>query len=245
MKASIHQPHYFPWIGYFDKMAKADVFVLLDQVQFEKGSQMIRNRVLDPNGEIKFLTISGETKDFLNREYRELITKDIPQWTARQMNALKSYYRKAPGAKEIFPLLDEFFQQDHSTICGWVCGSIELVRELLDIRTPLIYQSAVDYDRQNRKSDLVYAICKAVGADTYFSGRGASVDYLDREKFAENGVKIVFQDFTHPVYPQCNSKEFVPGISVLDLLFNCGVEESRRIFWDNVHSTHEFDEIEE
>lgn len=245
MNTAIHQPHYFPWIGYFDKMAKADAFVLLDQVQFEKGSQMIRNRVLDPNGEIKFLTISGETKDFLNREYRELTTKDIPQWTARQMNALKSYYRKAPGAKEIFPLLDEFFQQDHSTICGWTCASIELVRTLLDIKTPLIFQSAIDYDRRSRKSDLVYAICNALGADTYFSGRGGSMTYLNREKFAENGVKIVFQDFTHPVYHQCNSEEFVPGISALDLLFNCGIEESRRIFWDNVHSTHEFDEIEE
>lgn len=244
MRAAIHQPHYFPWIGYFDKMAKADVFVLLDQVQFEKGSQMIRNRVLAPTGEIKFLTISGDTKDFLNREYRELAVKDVPDWTTRQMNAIKSYYRKVPGAKEMLPLLEEFFQRSDSTICQWVCGSIELVRRLLDIRTPLIYQSEIDYDRQNRKSDLVYAVCKSIGADTYFSGRGASAEYLDREKFAENGVRIVFQDFTHPVYPQCNSKEFVPGISVLDMLFNCGIEESRRIFWENVRSTHEFEEIE-
>lgn len=65
--------------------------------------------------------------------------------------------------------------------------------------------------------------------------------YLNREKFVENGVKIVFQDFTHPVYTQCSSKEFITGISILDLLFNCGVEESRRIFWENVRSTHEFE----
>lgn len=244
MYASIHQPHYFPWVGYFDKMAKADVFVLLDQVQFGKGSQMIRNRVLDTNGEVKFLTISGETKDFLNREYRELATKDIPLWTARQVNALSSYYRKTPGAKELFPILKAFFQREYPTICQWTCGSIELIRELLDIRTPLLYQSDISYDHSCKRSDLVYAICKAIGANTYFSGRGASVEYLDREKFAENGVKIVFQDFTHPVYPQCNSKEFIPGISILDMLFNCGVEETRRIFWENVHSTHEFEEIE-
>lgn len=241
MHASIHQPHYFPWIGYFDKMAKADAFVLLDQVQFEKSSQMIRNRVLDPNGAVKFLTISGDTKDFLNREYRELAAKDNPQWTERQMNALRNYYRRAPGAKEMLPVMEEFFQRNEPTICRWTCGSIELVRRLLDIRTPLIYQSDVPYDHDCRRSDLVYAICNAIGADTYFSGRGASVEYLDREKFAENGVKIVFQDFTHPVYPQCNSKEFIPGISVLDMLMCCGVEESRRIFWENVRSTHEFE----
>lgn len=244
MKVAIHQPHYFPWLGYFDKMAKADVFVLLDQVQLEKNSLMLKNRILDKNGEVKFITISGETKGFLGREYRDILTKDVDVWKSRQMNAMRDYYRKAAFSKEIIPLLEEFFKQDLPTICQWTCGSIEWVRKLLGITTPLIYQSDVEYDRESRRSDLVYAICKAIGADTYFSGRGASVEYLDRERFAENGVSIVFQDFQHPVYPQCNSTEFVPGISVLDLLFNCGIEESRRIFWENVNSTHEFDGIE-
>lgn len=241
MIASIHQPHYFPWIGYFDKMAKADTFVILDQVQFEKGSQMIRNRVLSDTGEVKYITISGNTKDFLNREYRELATKNVEEWTSRQMNALQSYYRKARCRSEIFPLLEKFFQGKYPTICEWTCASMNLIREILEIKTPLLYQSAIEYDRNNKRSDLVYAICNAIGADIYFSGRGASMTYLDRGKFAENGVKIVFQDFQHPIYPQCNSSEFIPGISVLDMLFNCGIEESRQIFWNNVKQTHEFE----
>ena len=241
MIASIHQPHYFPWLGYFDKMAKADVFVLLDQVQLEKNSLMLKNRVPATNGELKFLTITADTQNYLEREYREIATKNDTVWKSRQLNALQNYYRRAAGCKEVLPLVEQFLSQEHTTVCQWTCGSIELIRELLDIRTPLIYQSAVDYDHDLRRSDLVYGICKSIGADTYFSGRGASVAYLDREKFAENGVKIVFQDFTQPVYPQINTKEFIPGISVLDMLFNCGIEESRRIFWENVRSTHEFD----
>lgn len=244
MRAAIHQPHYFPWVGYFDKMAKVDTFVLLDQVQLEKNSLMLKNRILDKNGEIKFITISGETKGFLGKEYRDILTKDVEVWKSRQMNAMRDYYRKAAFSKEIIALLEEFFKQDLPTICQWTCASIELVRELLGITTPLVLQSDVDYDRSLRRSDLVYAICSAVGADTYFSGRGASVEYLDREKFAENNVEIVFQSFQHPVYPQCNAKEFTPGISILDMLFNCGFEESRRIFWENVNSSHEFDGIE-
>ena len=240
MRASIHQPHYFPWVGYFDKMAKADVFVLLDEVQFEKGSPMNRNRVLDPAGDVKYLTISGETKSFLDREYRDLPTKDAAVWTARQLSALENYYRRAKHRKEILPVLEEFFQQEHETVCQWVCASIELGRQLLNVKTPVIYQSDVDYDRTCKKSDLVYAICNSLGADTYFSGRGGSVQYLDREKFAANGVSIVFQDFTHPIYEQCHEGEFVPGVSVLDMLFNCGIEETRRIFWENVKSTCEF-----
>lgn len=244
MKAAIHQPQYFPWLGYFDKMAKADAFVLLDQVQLEKNSLMLKNRVLDKNGGTKYITISADTKGYLEKEYRRIETKDIGGWTTRQMNVLRDYYRKAAYSAEIFPLLEEFFKNSFPTLCEWTCASIECVRGLLDIKTPLVYQSGIECDRECRRSDLVYALCKAIGADTYFSGRGASVEYLNREKFAENGVKIIFQDFQHPVYPQCNSKEFIPGISVLDLLFNRGIEESRHIFWENVNSTHEFDESE-
>lgn len=240
MKAAIHQPHYFPWVGYFDKMAKADLFVLLDEVQLVKSSCMIRNRVLDAEGQIKYLTISGDKKDFLNRQYCDIPTKDIAIWTSRQMNALKNYYRRASAAREVFPLLESFFQCAYPTVCQWTCASIQMVRELLDIETPLVYQSQIAYDRTYKKSDLVYAICKEVGADTYLSGRGASMEYLDREKFAENHVRIVFQDFTPPVYPQCSSREFVPGISILDMLLNCGIQETKRLFWENVHSTHEF-----
>lgn len=245
MKAAIHQPHYFPWLGYFDKMAKADAFVLLDQVQLEKNSLMLKNRVLDKNSGVKFITISANTRGYLEKEYRQIATKNIEEWIQRQMNALRDYYRKAAYSGEILPLLEEFFKNRFPTVCEWACASIEWVRTLLDIKTPLVYQSGIEYDRSCRRSDLVYALCRAISADTYFSGRGGSVDYLDREKFAENGVKIIFQDFQHPVYPQINTMEFVPGISVLDLLFNCGIEESRRIFWENVNSTHEFDEIEE
>lgn len=241
MRVSIHQPHYFPWLGYLDKMAKADMFVILDEVQFEKSSQMIRNRVLDQNGETKYLTISGDTKNFLDRRYCDLCVKEPEIWTKRQMDALRNYYRKSKAKNEIFPLLEQFFSQEYATICQWTCGSIEWTRNILGITTPLLYQSQIDYDRSCKKSDLVYSICNALHADVYFSGRGASVDYLEREKFAEHGVNIVFQDFVHPVYPQISSVSFVPGISILDMLLNCGIEESRRIFWENVHSTHEFE----
>ena len=242
MRVAIHQPHYFPWIGYFDKMAKADRFVILDQVQFEKGSQMIRNRVIDTNGEPKFLTISGETGNFLEKEYRELATKNTREWTDKQLNSIKNYYRKSRGFKEMLPIMEEFLSRDYPTICEWTCASMTLVRQLLDIQTPLLMQSEIEYDHAFRKSDLVYAICNALGADTYFSGRGASVEYLDWEKFEQNGINIVFQDFIHPVYQQVNTAEFIGGVSVLDILFNCGIEESRRIFWENVRSTNEFGE---
>lgn len=244
MKAAIHQPHYFPWIGYFDKMAKADTFVLLDQVQFEKGSQMSRNRIISPNGEAVFLSIQVDKRGYCEKQYSEIPAVNNKSWKAKHFSMLREYYRKGAGYQEMLPILEAFFKNDFPTLCEWTIASICLCRELLEIETRLILQSEVAYDRDNKKSDMDMEICKSIGADTYFSGRGASVEYLDREKFAENNVRIVFQDFRHPIYHQCNSKEFIPGISVLDMLFNCGIEESRRIFWENVNSTHEFEGIE-
>lgn len=245
MRVAIHQPHYFPWLGYFDKMAKVDAFILLDQVQFVKASQMVRNRIINPNGELQYLTIMADKRGYCDKMYSEISTVNNKEWKAKNLSLLRAWYRKGKGYNEMLQHMEQFFEQDFLTVCEWTIASINMIRELLDVRTPLILQSNVPYDHNNKKSDMDMELCKAVGADTYFSGRGASVEYLDREKFAENGVKIVFQDFTHPVYPQCNSNEFIPGISILDLLFNCGIEETRRIFWDNARSTHEFDEIEE
>lgn len=231
---AIHQPHYFPWIGYFDKLAKSDCFILLDEVQFEKGSQMIRNRVLDQHGEIKYLTIMAEIKGFLNKKYRNLRTKENVVWKTRQIDALENYYRKTRHKDEILEIFRGFLESDYSTVCEWTCGSIRLMSRLLGIKTKLILQSEISYDRESKKSNLVLSLCEAVKADTYLSGRGASVGYLDRKAFQDRGIAIDFQDFMHPIYKQTSSDKFVSGLSVLDMLFNVGVNEARDIFWRNV-----------
>lgn len=242
MKIAIHQPHYFPWIGYFDKIAKVDKFVLLDQVQFEKGSQMIRNRVVSDAGVIKYITISADTTNFLKKEYKDIQIKNADEWKTRQKNALKNYYRNADFLCEIMSILDVFWGNDYQTVCEWTCKSIELICGLLNIDTELIYQSDISYDKETRNSDLVLSICKKLKSDYYFSGRGASVKYLDQEKFKMNGIDIVFQDFGHPVYTQCNSENFIPGVSVIDMLFNCGIKEAKRLFWENIKKNNELDE---
>lgn len=227
MKIAIHQPHYFPWLGYFDKLKKVDKFVLLDQVQLEKGSQMIRNRVLDTNGCIKYLTISADTNNYLSKQYNDICTKNNEIWTVRQLNALGNYYKKSEYYGEIFPIVREFLSNDFQTVCECTIGSIRLMCELLGITTSIVYQSDVIYNRELRKSDLVFSICESLGADVYFSGKGASVDYLQKGHFAEHNIKIEFQEFTHPKYRQINAREFVAGLSILDVLFNCGIDGTK------------------
>lgn len=234
MIVGIHQPHYFPWLGFLNKIANSDSFVILDRVQLEKGSQMIRNRVLDNNGNIKYITISAETKDFLNKEYRFLRVKDKDIWTRNQRNALANYYGKAKFTNDILGILDEYFSNDFETLFEWVFESVRLSCSLLGIKTPLILQSELEYDSNNKKSDLVMNICKNVSADIYLSGMGASVKYLDKNKFKENGIEICFQNFIHPTYKQCQTEDFIPGLSILDVLFNCGVDNTKRLFWETI-----------
>ena len=240
MKCSIHQPHFFPWLGYFDKMAKTDAFVLLDEVQFVQASYMVRNRVISQNGNIEYLTITCNRRGYLEKKYSEIPTVDNKGWKRKHLGLLQGYYRKAPGYNEVMDQLQEFYRQDFPTVCEWTIASVKLVREWLGITTPLLYQSDISYDRANKRSDMDMEICKSVGADVYFSGRGFSVEYLDREKFAQNGIQIVFQDFTPPVYPQLHTTEFVPGLSSLDMFLNCGIGETRRLFWENVKRANEF-----
>lgn len=243
MKVAIQQPHYFPWVGYFDKMAKVDAFILMDTVQLEKRSPMTRNRVIAPNGDIKYLTISANQHGHREKAYREIPVSVDPGWKTDNLALIREFYRKAPFFSEIMPLVSKYYENNYPMLCDWTIASIQLVRDLLEIPTRLFLQSSLPYNQEDKKSDLILSLCLIVKADVYMAGRGASMAYLDQTSFKEHGVKIVFQDFQHPVYPQRNTAEFVPGISILDMFFNCGVEETCRIFWENVNSSHELDKM--
>lgn len=230
MRIAIHQPHYYPWLGYFHKIYNVDLFVVLDEVQFEKGSQMSRNRVLDNNGNIKYLTISIDSTDFLQKKYSEIRTKDNDIWIQKQKNCLNNYFRKSKYKQEVNEVLDGYFSNGFQTVFEWTYESIRLMNQIFGITTPLVLQSQINYPKDSRRSDLVLEICKALGADEYYAGNGASVNYLDRSEFRSNGIEIIFQEFAHPVYHQLNSDCFVPGLSVLDYMYNCGVDASEQLF---------------
>ena len=229
MTVGIHQPHYFPWMGYFDKMAKSDTFILLDDVQLEKGSYMYRNRIINAQGKVVYLTISGDKHGFLERSYREIESANDAQWLAKHEAELKRAYQESPYFYEVWPLLEDLFHTEEKTICAYCIRSILRLKELLEIPTKILLQSELPGEVTGRKNDLVLGLCKLVGADAYLSGNGAR-KYTDENSFSEAGIKLSYQQFTPPVYPQLHTEEFVPGLSLLDMLFNCGVKAVREYF---------------
>lgn len=253
MRAAIHQPHYFPWLGYFDKIAKVDLFVFMDEVQLEDRSYMLRNRFLRKDGELIYLSVTAAKKGYREKKYNEIETMDNARWQGKHLAYLRDLYSRSPYRDEILERLMPVFTKDYRFLYDVTKDSILLCMEILDIRTETVEQSALDYrrnggvpqDKNVRRSGDVLNICQAAGATAYMTGTGASLGFLDMEQFSATGIRVAVQSYQCPQYSQMFSKEFIPNISALDLLFNCGIEESRRIFWENVNRTHEFKESEE
>jgi len=239
MQIAIHQPHYFPWLGFFDKMAKVDKFIVMDVVQLTERSNMYRNLVLSQSGAEKYLTITFEKKDYIEKAYRELAINKSIKWQHNHRNFIKENYRKAEFFTEVWDKISWIFEKKYDLLFEAVYDSLVVIKEMLGINTSLINQSELIYNSNLRKSDLNLSLCMAVSADTYLSGNGAR-KYMNDMIFEQNGVKVVYQKFTYPTYNQINSEGFVPNLSSLDILFNCGIERTREIFWENVKSTNEF-----
>jgi hypothetical protein len=216
---AIHQPEHMPWLGFFEKMLRADVFVLLDDVQFSKGDFQNRNRVKGRDG-AQWLTVPVVQK--LGRKINEVETAG-DAWRAKHWKTLRSCYARAAHFDEFAGEFEEFYSHDWAKLSELNVEAIRMLARAFGVEKEFVFSSTLGAGGQ--KSERVLNICKAVGATRYYSGRAGST-YLDAEAFRREGVEIVVQQFEHPVYEQLFMKEqgFVPNLSAADLLFNCGAE---------------------
>jgi len=218
MIVSVHQPQYLPWLGYFDKIDRADVFVLLDNVQYKKNEWENRNRIKTPQGP-QWLTVPVLYK--FPQLISEVGINDRERWQHRQRQALLSNYRKAPHWPLLEPFFAEIFSRSWETIAEL---NIHVVRELttlLGITTPLHVASELPPFPDDPDERLI-AITGYFGGDAYLAGSGGH-DYMDLGKYGDAGVEVIFQEYRHPVYPQLWG-DFEPFMSVVDLIYNRGLE---------------------
>ena len=204
-----------PWLGYFDKMDHADCFVLLDNVQFKKNEWQNRNKIKTFNG-TQWLTVP------VNYRFPQKITEvhlhEAANWRRKQLQALRTNYSTAPFWKDAEEWLTTFYSQEWRELTAINRASIDWIREILGIGTPLRWASSMDL--RTDPTDRLLDICEKVGADTYLSGAGGR-EYLQLECFAAVGVEVIFQEYEHPVYSQ-NSENFESHLSAIDLVLNCG-----------------------
>jgi hypothetical protein len=222
MIVAAHQPNFLPWLGFFDRMRRADLFVFVDHVQFER--QNYQNRALIKTAEgARWITVPVHQRS----QKEKIVEKTIDnqgtgkhRWGRKAFLTMQYSYQAAPYYAHYAPRLKELLDGHWDRLADLNLALLEFTRSSLGIETPVLRSS--DLPVAGAKSDMVLNLCKAVGADTYLAGMGGSRHYLDVEAFERAGVKVQFQDFQHPKYPQIPGGGFVEGLSAVDLLFNCG-----------------------
>lgn len=221
MILSAHQPYFLPWCAFFDKVARSDIFVVLDHVQYGSESFQNRNRVKIASG-AHWITVPLQRRGLGERICDKAIQNE-GDWQRRIRLTLEQSYRKARFFADYFETLDEIFSRRWERLLDLNLALLRQMFEWLAIRTPMVRSSTLGIDAH--KTDLVAALCDYFGAGVYRSGVGGSRGYLDEAALAARGVKVVWNDYRHPVYRQQHMGcGFVPDLSAIDLLFNCGPE---------------------
>ena len=213
---AIHQPQYMPWLGYFDKIDRSDVFCLLDTVQYKKNEFQNRNRIKTADG-WQWLTVPVIYR--FPQRIEEVGVNQTVEWQRKHLQALKTNYSKAPFFETYYASFEDFYQKSFEMIVEVNLASIELLMDLLGLEGKLVLASSLPVETEDPTLRLV-EICKNFGGDSYLSGKDGA-KYMNVDMFESHQIEVLFQDFNHPEYPQCYGP-FEPNMSVVDLLFNCG-----------------------
>jgi hypothetical protein len=225
----MHQPNYIPWAGYFHKLAACDVFVFLDSVQYPRGQSITaRNLIKTPNG-VSYLTIPVRLRDASEGKASYLAVEFAdPRWKRRHLRTLEHAYKRAPYFDEVYALVARELEAERQFV-DLTIGLIGAVADYLGIETPCLRLSQL-LPTHGQKTDLIIEVCRSVNASTYLSGTFARV-YNDERKLAEHGISLRYDEFVPSPYPQLWG-DFVPNLSVLDMLFNCGPASRELILED-------------
>jgi len=224
---TIHQPEHMPWLGFMNKLLKADVFVLFDNIQYEKNYFQNRNRIATRNG-AQFLTVPVETKGYTEKTIKDMMIANTlqPKWKQKYLKTISETYGKHPFFNTLFPKVNSIFSVCDQNICDLNIALIKLFAELLDADCSFIRGSSLSVS--GAKSDLVLDICRELHADVYISGPSGR-DYMNMRSFSDANIMVSFNDFVHPSYTQKNCVSFLPYMSTLDLLMNVSPKEGREI----------------
>ena len=222
---AIHQPNFFPWLGYFNKIARADLFLIMDNAQYPKTGGTWSNRVrLLIGGAPAWVTTPIVRSYHGLRSIKEMQIIESAPWRAKLIKTIESNYGQAPFFESVFPVLAELINNPTERLAEYNTSAVASLSTALHIDpAKLVLGSTLR--TTGSATDLLISMIKAVGGTAYLCGGGAE-GYQEDEKFAEAGIQLVYQNFTHPVYPQRGAREFIPGLSVIDALMNCGFEQT-------------------
>lgn len=222
-RVAILQSNYIPWKGYFDLIASVDEFIIYDDMQYTRRDWRNRNQIKTPQGR-QWLTVPVKVKGKYYQTIRET-ELDGSDWAQAHWKALTLNYCRAPHFEEIASWLEPFYRHSsHTHLSVLNRELIEMICAWLGIKTQI--RNSWDYRLVEGKTERLVDLCVQAGASEYISGPAAR-DYIQEPLFAERSIQLTWFDYAgYPEYPQLWG-EFVHGVTILDLLFNCGKHSPR------------------
>ena len=217
MFVSLHQPEFFPWAGFFNKIATVQKMVLLDNVQFKKNYFDNRCRII-VGGEAKWLTVPVLHGGRHGQRICDVAIDNRSSWGKKMWRTLSQSYGNAPFWNDHADFLETTLSRRWEKLADLNVTVIEYYCRYLDLACDLVLGTTIDVTSSG--SDLVLDICRSLGASEYLSGR-LGVEYLDPESFDRAGIELRFQQYEPGPYPQFNGPGDTP-LSILDMTMNLG-----------------------
>jgi hypothetical protein len=226
MIVSIHQPNYFPWLGYFYKVALSDKFIFLDDVQFTKGDYINRVKIYSPQCEEQWLTIPLNVK--LGSNINEIQINN--KWKIKHLRSIKQIYRKCNYFNEIYKDLEHIFEKNHNTISNLNIALIEYILKEFKIPTELYLSSELNI--KDSSDDRLIKLVKNIDGSEYLSGSGG-FNYQSTEKFNNSNIEVLSYKISNDFSYNTLYKNKI-GLSILDFIFNEGFNKDKLIKFGEV-----------
>ncbi|MEW5691767.1 MAG: WbqC family protein [Candidatus Hydrogenedentota bacterium] len=216
MIVSIHQPHYFPYPGFFHKILQSDAFIFLDSVQYVKNEWINRNVLKGPNGKV-FITIPVHYK--FPQKINDVLIDNRTEWIKKHINTIKTCYGRAKYFSKYFDILKESLNINETNLSLFLIKHLLILFERLNIKIPYFTASDIGVYTFNPTLRII-ELCKNVGGDMYLSGP-AGKDYLEEDLFKKHNIELIYQEYSPVKYNQNFEKlGFIENLSVIDLLMN-------------------------
>jgi hypothetical protein len=236
---AIHQPNFFPWLGFFDRINKSDAFILMDNAQLPKKGSSYTNRVqLIVNRQPSWVRVLVGHDYHGVRLIKDIEISNSKPWQRKLLGTLTTNYSRAPFYSELFPYIEDIVNNPNELLGKYNIFVIRSIMNKLQMDTSKLVLGSEIKPREDWQNtpELLVDMIKMLGGTTYFSGDAA---WGYQEVLEKSGIEVVYQKFTSPVYNQCNTSEFVPGLSIIDCLMNIGLQGTRNILSNNISAFRE------
>jgi hypothetical protein len=222
MKLGMMQPYFFPYIGYFQLIDTVDVYVIADDLNFIKNGYIKKNNILD-NGAPAMISLQlvGASQ---NRLINEI---EVGDNTDKILTGIQRRYAKAPYFKDVFPMLQSILSHKEKNLARFLGYSLIKISGYLGIQTKFVYSSEIEKNNDLKFDARIIDVCKSIGADHYINAIGGKELY-SKDDFAEEGIRLNFIDTKEVIYKQFD-KEFVPNLSIIDVMMFNSKEEIRKL----------------